>query len=221
MRKYKMLPIDNLESNLADVKALYRIVKSIIGNNNQIFQINKSSIVLITASFEIFIEDLANYWFNHLIKKIQDPNDIPSRIRIGIGTKLLNTKNPKEIWKLAGPGWKAVLLNYKEETLKKETGFFNNPIPDNIDKLFLSLFGIDSITKHWKYKGKSARKTVKDFILTRHKIVHKNANSFPPSIYYSKRYLEIIEKVAKDTNDYLFKYLIKNIQTGNKHRFPN
>lgn len=209
----KQTPLHLLDANLQDVRELLEIPKLIRGHRNKILQINKTAIVFITASFERFIEVLAEEAFHFLLQCCKKPEDVPEKIRNLVAARFTNSPNPRTPWTFAGDGWRAVLLKHRDEIVKKHIGSFNTPTPDNIDSLFSELIGLRHVSTQWSFQSKryNAVDIYMRFLTDRHVIVHRNEEPTAPSIFYARRYLELIEAIAPQTAATVDGYLRKLI----------
>lgn len=205
-----------LDANLQDVNELLSIPKLIPGHRYKILQINKTAIVFITASFEIFIESLAEEAFNYLVNRCETPEDIPNKIKNIIASRFINSSDIKIPWTFAGDGWRDVLLNYSQDIVKKYVGSFNTPKPDNIDSLFLELIGLKNISLNWSYKperySEGAVEIYKRYLKDRHVIVHRNDDPTAPSIFYARRYQDIIKTISKQSADAIENHFIETLK---------
>jgi hypothetical protein len=192
-----------LDANLQDVSELFSIPKLIPGHRYKILQINKTAIVFITASFEVFIESLAEESFNYLINQCDTPEDIPRKIRNLVASSFINSTDIKIPWSFAGDGWRDVLLKYNQDIVKKYVGPFNTPKPENIDSLFSDLIGLKNISSNWSFEperfSEGAIKIYERYLNDRHVIVHRNDDPRAPSIFYARRYKDIVETISKQS----------------------
>lgn len=147
----KRISLQLLDANLQDVRELLGIPKLIRGHRNKILQINKTAVVFITASFERFIEALAEDAFEFILQFCLVPEDVPTKIRNIVATRFIKSSDPAIPWTFAGDGWRTVMLEYREEIVRKHVGSFNTPSPDNIDGLFTELIGLRHISTHWSF----------------------------------------------------------------------
>lgn len=152
------------------------VTGKIVGYRNNVEVLNKSSIVLLVACWEAFVEDLAKKSFEILLSKATSPNDIPIKIRTSISQNLKSDKDDRKIWELAGEGWKNVLKNHQRLIIKKHVGNLNTPNPKNIDGLFASLIGLECISRKWtwlKSTPSKARAEIERLVKLRNSIAHR------------------------------------------------
>lgn len=176
--------IQNFFDNLDKVQELLAIHEKIAGTTkgrkSGVETLNKSCIVLLTACWETFIEELAGNAFDYLLKNAKTHSIIPFNVLTKASNDLKNDKDNRKIWELADTGWKTVLSKYKNQIINKELDYFHVPRPENINDLYEKLLGINTITKYWKWKrmnNNSVIKTLNDFIDLRGEIAHKLKSS--------------------------------------------
>lgn len=156
-------PIQRLEKNIAEVKHLLEIHKEIAGNSpgrkHNVEVLNKSAIVLLVACWEAFVEDLASSAFNFILSHASDHSIFPDDVLALASRKLKAAPDNREVWRLAGDGWRAVLQTHREDLFKEYIGKLNTPKPKQVDGLFLSLLGMPSISTRWAWHNVSKEKT--------------------------------------------------------------
>ncbi|WP_407306138.1 HEPN domain-containing protein [Desulfosporosinus sp. SB140] len=101
-------------SNRADIFRLLQI-HSDVGGIKQgrrfgLEVLNKSAVVLITACWEAFVEDLAIEAFDHMLGHCQQYSQFPDGVRRIAGKTLRSSLDERKIWELAGDGWKQASL---------------------------------------------------------------------------------------------------------------
>lgn len=144
--------------------------------------LNKSAVVLITACWEAFIEDLCTEAFDHLLSKCNDHSEFPASVRILVSKQLKKDPDDRVIWGLAGDGWKSVLLNYRHEIIKKYVGKLNTPKSEQVINIFNETIGIKDITKNWYWRKCSiemAKTKLNNYIMIRGAIAHRTTYEEP------------------------------------------
>ena len=176
--------IANFFDNLDKVQELVEIHGKIAGTKkgrkSGVETLNKSCIVLLTACWETFIEELIGSAFDYLIDNAQTHDIIPFSVLTKASNDLKNDKDARKVWSLADNGWKTVMKKYKNQIITKELDYFHVPRPKNIDDLYEKLIGLEEVTKYWKWKNMnnaSVIKTLNDFIDLRGEIAHKLKSS--------------------------------------------
>jgi hypothetical protein len=171
---------ENLKANIIEVNNLVGIHVFLTGEKpgrrRNVEVLNKSAVVLLVACWEAFIEDLAKTSFQFLIEEARGPNDVPSVVQARSGRPLKESKDEREIWKLAGDGWREVLRAYADEMLLQTVGKLNTPRPQQIDRLFENLLGYTNLSSTWCWNQATAKKNCKkldDLVTLRGSISHR------------------------------------------------
>lgn len=200
--------LDTLLSNLAEVRRLMEIHATIagpsVGAKHKVEVLNKSSIVLLVACWEAFVEDLAEVSFRLQLRRAKSPDVFPSKVLTLASKKLREDNDERRVWNLAGDGWKTVLRDYQEQVLKRYIGNFNTPKPKQIDDLFASLIGVSKVSKKWswhKCKPAKARARLNKLVMLRGAIAHRV--SAPRSVLKRdvKRAASFVERLAVATHN--------------------
>lgn len=128
------------------------------GRRRNVEILNKSALVLLVGCWEAFIEDLAMSAFAHLLSAANSPAQVPAKVLV-LAAKSLHGPDDRSVWKLAGDGWRQVLLDHKRETLDRYVGRLNSPRSHNINELFEALVGLKSLSTSWTWPGQNRRAT--------------------------------------------------------------
>ena len=178
---------------MADAKRLLEIHADIGGSEKGrrwgIDVLNKSAVVFVASAWEAFVEDVATQAIDHIIANATDHEVVPLPVRKAAAKSMEEHLNELEVWKLAGDGWKDVVLRYRDDVIRDEISTFNTPKPRNVDTLFKKLLGIEKISAHWKWRGMShtsASTKLRRFVETRGAIAHRG--DLPQSV--TKAYVE-------------------------------
>lgn len=171
--------VQNFFNNLKEIEELSRIHRTVAGSTpgrkSKVHTLNKSAIVLLTACWEYYIEDLLRESFSFMLKESKSHKSFPISVLVKASNDLKNHKDERRVWELAGKGWRKVLSNFQKSTLEKEIDHFHVPRPENIDQLYLKLLGIEDVTKNilWqKMSNQNALETLNYFIDLRGEIAH-------------------------------------------------
>lgn len=194
--------------NTFDVHRLFTIHTDIsgvgAGRRHQLEVLNKSAIVLITACWEAYVEDVAQEGFEFLIKNCDDPSKIPNRVKTSALDPLKNANDPTALWQIAGSGWKKVLKSHKDRCLKKFLGHFHSPSPENVKELFHDLLGIRNISSNWRWRGMSRRAShdnLVKYIDIRGAIAHRTKHAESVTKTMAEGYLQFVERIVNITDD--------------------
>lgn len=148
-------PIQRFEKNIDEVKRLLEIHKQLAGNSPgrkyNVEVLNKSAIVLLVACWEAFVEDLASSSFKFMLLHATDHSIFPDDVLASASKKLKAAPDNREVWRLAGTGWRAVLQDHRDDLFKEYIGKLNTPKPKQVDGLFHSLLGLSNISSKWAW----------------------------------------------------------------------
>jgi hypothetical protein len=189
--------------NVKDIQRLWTLHKEQTGTSRQRLPmrniINRSIIILVTAYWEAFCEDLASEGLDHLIANCASPEEIPLELRKGIAKDLKRDLHELAIWTLAGDNWRAVLNDRKKIFEVERNRGFNTPKAEFIDRLFRQSLGIKRISEGWSWEGvtaEGARAALDNFIELRGKIAHRGTIDEPLSKVRVKTYVAHVNRLA-------------------------
>ncbi|MER5432892.1 MAE_28990/MAE_18760 family HEPN-like nuclease [Streptomyces sp. NPDC002588] len=194
--------------NCEDVDRLLEIHTDITGDAPgrrwKVESLHKSAIVLLTAFWEAFCEDLAAEALTHLVDHAPKASALPGPLQQLVAKELKAEKHDLAIWQLAGDGWRTVLASRLQRLQEERNRKLNTPKTPQIETLFSSAVGIEDVSKAWYWPGMTverAKKKLDDFITLRGEIAHRGsaANSVTkPQVneYYNhlKRLVDRTEK---------------------------
>ncbi len=205
--------LQRYQSKLSDIRDLFEIADLLPGaskgergrrSENQKV-LHKSAIVLLTASWETYVENLLIESVDFLSSKAHTPDVLPIDLRKSISKY---DKNELFHWQFSGDNWRIITSTYIRHSLRN----FNTPKSSNIIEVFSSHLGIIDISKSWSRRNKAqeqAVETLDEWLNERHKIVHGDLSD--PR--YLKRdvisYQEFLEKTVSLTDEAVKKHLKK------------
>ena len=192
-----------------------------LGRRN-LHHITSSGVVMLFASWELYVEELASEIADHLLQRAEIPDSLPKRVRQQIVKALDDDKNELVALKLAGEGWKEVYTKH----LKNKIDYFNSPKSKNIDELYSTLLGWENPSEIW---GVNANKIDK-FVKLRHAITHgglgKKYSEFGEKEVSYVTIIELNKKItlicnAVDTLDNAANdYITKTLRLEKKRKKP-
>lgn len=168
--------IKNLLENGEEVLRLVAIHEQLTGtgpgrrHNVQI--LNKTAIVLLIATWEAFVEDLAEGALQFLIHNATDHNAFPRNVLEIIGA----SRGGLKAWDLAGEGWKQVLRDNFKEIVNRTIRSFNSPKTTQVNDLFEKTIGLVKISSSWRWQGAKSEMTSKkldELVSLRGEIAHR------------------------------------------------
>jgi len=214
--KASLYPHETLWKNLGEVYRLIEIHTRVAGKKpgfkHNVEVLNKSAIVLLVACWEAFIEDLAETAFTILLKRTKRHDFLPPKVLTEVSKRLKESKDDREIWKLAGEGWKSVLKEHKNSMLQRYKRNFNTPKHQQIDNLYEVLLGIKRISSHWHWQGIRANSSIRKLqrlVVLRGSIAHRVAASQKVHKGDVIDYVKFINRIAVKTSNTVCKVIRK------------
>lgn len=173
------------DKNCEDIDRLLavhaRLTGSGPGRRREVEVLNKSGIVLLTAFWEAYCEDLAAEALEHLITCGKDASAVPEELR-KLVAKEFKGQGAHELaaWNLADDGWRR-LLQTRLGTLQAERNRnLNTPKTGQINELFLRAVGEPKVSQAWYWAGMSraqAAQKLDGYVTLRGEIAHRGAAS--------------------------------------------
>lgn len=118
--------------------------------------LNKSAVVLVTAFWEAYCEDLATEALEHLVTRADNANKLPVGLRKRVAKELERDAHDLAVWQLSGDGWRGVLRSRLDEMRQERNRRLNTPKTANINQLFLEAVGIDKVSSSWAVRSLTA-----------------------------------------------------------------
>ena len=208
---------DALVENFEDVKRLLQLHTMIggkgKGRKHGLEVLNKAAIVLITAFWEAYCEDLAAEGLQHLLKHSASAKKLPNQLLKQLAKEIKGAAHELEMWELAGDGWKTYLGQRMQSLTDERNRKLNTPKTGQIDELFKTALGIANISKHWSWKGaRRAKENLDDFVELRGSIAHRGKSS--ESVWKNQvtNYIDLVGRLAEKTDEAVNLFVSK--QTG-------
>ncbi len=207
--------IQTFEGNLSDVVRLIEIHRQLAGDRQGrrygLECLNKSAIVLMLATWEAFIEDLAQNAFECMLANATDHKIFPRQVQDLVWKELKSTPTTDGL-EMIQSGWKASFINHKKKVLERHIvrSSFNTPSGEKINTLFAELIGLNSMTSHWKWRGmrdSTAVNKVIALIELRGAIAHRAAADDAVVKQRVLEYSKLIVRLAWRTHDAVRNYL--------------
>jgi RiboL-PSP-HEPN len=174
--------VENLISNHVEVMRLAEIHATISGTGPgrrakyDVEILNKSGIVLLVATWEAYIEDLAISAFDAVFAAASTCTVFPSKVLTLAARELRSSADERRVWELAGVGWRTVLQDHRQVIIDRYVGTMNTPKPEQVDGLFSELIGLSALSSHWhwiKTNSDQAKKRLTDLVELRGDIAHR------------------------------------------------
>jgi hypothetical protein len=166
--------IDELQQIFADVTAASP------GRRRRLGAVHRSAIVLLTAFWEAFCEDIAAEALQHLVAHAPDAQALPLELRKQVAREITDDKNNLAAWRLAGDGWRSVLVSRLERLQEARNRKLNTPKTRQINDLFREVLGIEKISECWHWTTmdeQRAAQKLDEYITIRHEVAHRGQSA--------------------------------------------
>ena len=150
------------------------------GRRYQLEVLNKSAIVLISAIWEAYCEDIVSEAIEHIVTESPKAGALSKEIRKVVAKELKEDKNELAVWDIADDGWKSVLRARLTRMQTERAWSLNTPKAAQLKKFFSDALGINDISSDWYWEGMSsqrAQKKLDDYIALRGEIAHRGGAS--------------------------------------------
>ena len=206
-----------LFKNLDEVHRLLQIHTEMTGKGpgykHNVGVLNKSAIVLLVACWESFVEDLAETAFSILLTRAKKHDTFEMGVLTEAAKPLKDSPDSREVWKLAGDGWKSVLKEHKAALFERYIGKFNTPRSEPVDCLYRLLLGINAISSNWRWQGMSvetARSKLNRLIELRGSIAHRVAASRKVLKNNVRDHISFINHIAVNTSNAVRSFILES-----------
>lgn len=194
------------DNNCQDIDRLLSIHVSLAGSGPgrkyQVEVLHKASIVLLTAFWEAYCEDVAAEGLQFLIDYAPDSSSLPKELRKRIAKELSADKDDLAAWRLADAGWRPVLQARLSDLQTERNRRLNTPKTAQIDELFEGALGITNISSSWNWDrttAAAARAKLDRYIELRGSIAHRGAALTSVRKLDVTNYYDLIKKLVSKT----------------------
>jgi DNA-binding transcriptional MerR regulator len=171
-----------LTENLKDIETLLELHESQSGvaagrRSASLEVLNKSGIVLVTAFWEAYCEDIAAEALEFIVENTATSDLLPKEIKKIVAKELKQKPDELAIWEISDQKWRDVLRVRLQTLQESRNRKLNTPKYENIDELFLTSIGLPNISKKWVWSKKltyqKAQIKLDAFIELRGQIAHR------------------------------------------------
>jgi len=107
--------------------------------------LNKSAIVLITAVWEAYYEDIAAEALEHPVANVSTGAQLPKDLKKNIVADIKADQNELAMWDLADSGWQARVRARLAALTEERNRRLNTPKSDQIDEMFFAAVGLSGL----------------------------------------------------------------------------
>ncbi len=202
----KSTALKSFEENSKDVSRLSEIHGELTvggpGRKYGVEVLNKSAVVLVTAIWEAYCEDLAAEALAQIVREAPDSTRLPLDLRKQISADLKANLHELSVWEVADEGWRGLLASRLKEFQKTRNWDMNTPKADNIDTLFKVALGLTRVSNSWKWQGMSvvnAKRKLDRFVTLRGAIAHRGSDTKPVNKDAVDSYLGHVKRLVDKT----------------------
>ncbi len=192
-------------SSSAEVQQLLRIHAQLGGSapgRRQLEVLNKAAIVLITALWEAYCEDVAAEGLELIVAKAATADVLPKTLKQRMAKELKTSPHELSPWELADDGWRAKARARLVALTEERNLALNTPKTSQIDDLFAQALGIASVSTAWRWRHKSAKDTAKEldrFVRLRGSIAHRGVAQTSVRKKDVKDFLDLVDSLISKT----------------------
>lgn len=164
--------------------------------------LNKSAIVLITAVWEAYCEDIAAEALEHLIDHTPSASALPKELKKRIASDIKGGLNDIAMWNLADDGWKSLVAARLGAITAERNRRLNTPKSNQIDELFATAIGLVAVSDAWSWKNMSTTKAktkLDNYVELRGAIAHRGAAATAVSKFQVEDYFSHVKRLASKT----------------------
>lgn len=193
--------------NCEDIDELLKIHTDITGETPgrrpKLGTLHKAAIVLLTAFWEAFCEDLAAEGLQHIVAHAPDAQALPLELRKQVAKELADPKNNNlAVWELADDGWRSVLITRLAHLQQLRNRKLNTPKTQQINDLFHDALGIEEISESWHWNNMDAQRAAEkldEYITVRHEVAHRGRSADRIWKYDVNEYYNHIWRLVEQT----------------------
>ena len=203
------------DANAKDIERLLQLHQQVGGDapgrRFGLEVLNKSAIVLITAFWEAYCEDIASEGLEHIVMHAKSADELPTELKKTIAKKVSRASHELEVWKLSGTGWKKYLQDHLAELKEERDRRLNTPKTTQIDELFRNALGIEDMSKNWRWARKMTAKRASEkldrYVSLRGAIAHRGKHETSVTKANVSDYFEFIKSVVGKTGGHVNKHV--------------
>ncbi|WP_139381070.1 HEPN domain-containing protein [Pseudomonas ogarae] len=215
--------VDTFKANISDVIRLIQIHRDLSGSERGrrvgMECLNKSAIVLILASWEAFVEDLAESAFDCMLENAGAHTAFPAHV-LNLAWADFKKTNTNDAFSSIATGWKDILKSHRATILDKHIvrGGFNTPSADNCNNIFAQLIGLTSFSSCWNWKitrtnmtRADAESELSSLINLRGEVAHRTATAKAVQKTVVLKFAKLITRLAVRSHNSVRDYLTLNL----------
>jgi len=192
------------------------------GRHHRLEVLNKSAILLITAIWEAFCEDVAADALEHIVTNLSAASSLPKELKKRIAKDIEADHNELAMWSLADEGWKTKAQSRLTALVTERNRKMNTPNSQNLDEFFVKAIGMTKLSDSWRWATVSpdkAREKLNSYISLRGAIAHRGKASASVTKVQVEEYFAHVRRLADMTGEKV-NVFVKNITGKSIPVFP-
>ena len=185
--------------NLVDTDRVIKTFKSIKKQGAGLGHLTRSGVVLLCASWELYVEMVIRECAAVFIAELELPSELPPQVQKEISIAVKSDRNELSPLDLAGSGWKS----FYSSLVERRTESLNTPKSNKLAPLFQKLLGVSDVTIAWS----AGTNDLDKFVSVRGDIAHKGRHADYMKIGDLETYRGQIRAYAVETDDFLSDHL--------------
>jgi hypothetical protein len=193
----------HFRQNILDVDKLiesHRLLNNGNPGKKGLGHITRSGIVILCATWELYIESLLNESLTLLLSRKNHPNELPTIAKKTLARLVKEDKHDLKPIELAGDGWRNTFSVYAQ----RETDLLNSPKSEKIDTLYKRYLGIVNLSSSWV----TPPTDLDTFVGKRGAIAHQGRQANYIKIGELIAYRKIIYNLVTEVDQQVLDYLI-------------
>lgn len=139
------------------------------GGKRGLGHITRSGILMLCASWELYVEELAAEIAGFLSDRANAPSQLPLLVQKELSRVVKEHKHELKPLELAGAGWEQVYKAHVQEVM----GSLNTPKAAPIDETYRRLLGWENPSSNWSL----GKEFINEFVKTRGDIAHRGSDA--------------------------------------------
>lgn len=139
------------------------------GGRRSLGHITRSGVLMLCASWELYVEELAIEVAGHLADRANAPTQLPLGAQKELSRLVRDHKHDLKPLELAGSGWEQVYTAHVTEVM----GGLNTPKAGPVDETYKKLLGWENPSQNWT-RGKDF---INDFVKVRGDVAHRGSDA--------------------------------------------
>lgn len=149
--------------------ASHSVLKGIGQGKKGLGHITRSAVVMLCASWEMYVEQLLTESVKFLADSCTEPDQLPQQVQKSLSSFVKSSRHELKPLQLSGLGWRSVLKEHAHE----KANTLNTPKSNNLNELFLKHVGLSNFSDTWSIEADE----IDSFVTVRGDIAHRGRHA--------------------------------------------